>query len=223
MKTVVVGVFDDPSDARRVLRQLAASPLDLRGISVLHRDPEMQRAVMVEAGLPADRTMIMSAFIGAVLGAAIGAMADAALAMRAAESLAVPDQAGGPLGPVLAAAAGGLIGALAGAFFGVLSSPLRIPPGHQAVLAAALEAGATSVVVQVDSLPTARAISDLFRASGSRDLAPPLPEGAITSGDPAGSAAPVAGEDKAAGPMDEGQADALFRPRPADLPDSRQT
>ena len=49
MKTVVLGVFDEVEDARRVLAQLADSPLDLAAVEVVHAEPAFQQALAEES------------------------------------------------------------------------------------------------------------------------------------------------------------------------------
>jgi hypothetical protein len=166
VKTVVIGVFDEPEGARRVLHQLADSPLDLRSVSVLHRDANLQAALSEDAGLPQDRSLGVLVLVGAVLGAAAGAWLGAPHGVQAIAGL---------LGPALAGALGALIGAALAAVFGTLLEPLGVPPEHQQALSGAIDAGATGVIVQTHSVPTARAISDLFHSAGARDLglAPP--------------------------------------------------
>jgi hypothetical protein len=56
---------------------------------------------------------------------------------------------------------------------------VRLPAAQSGAVIAAIDAGATAVVVQTDKLPTARAIQDLFQDAGSRVLpgTDDLPEG----------------------------------------------
>jgi uncharacterized membrane protein len=153
--TLVVGVFDAALDAGQVLRQLAASPLDLHDVVVLHRDGELQSQLRREAGVPPDRAPLAAAVLGALLGAAIGVIATEYLPA---------------LGLALNAAVGGVLGAVATTVGSIAMSPLRIPPEHREELARAVEAGASIVIVRADGLPTASAIGDLFLASGARSL-----------------------------------------------------
>lgn len=156
MKTVVLGLFDDLEDARRVLGQLATSPLDLSAIEVVRRDVASQSALTHEAGLGGRRAPWAAVLAGGLLGATAGALAGQ-----------------GPLaslGPLLAMAAGLIVGAIAGAALAGFSDTLRVPPAHAGEMLEAVQAGATAIVVRTDNLPTARAIGDLFTACGSRDL-----------------------------------------------------
>jgi len=158
MKTVVLGLFDELDDARRVLDQLASSPLDLGGVEVIRRDVASQMALAADAGLRGRRGPWAAIVAGALLGATAGALVGQ-----------------GPLsslGPLLALAAGLLLGALAGAALAGFSDTLRVPPEHAEATLHAVESGATAIVVRTDNLPTARAIGDLFRACGSRALEP---------------------------------------------------
>lgn len=156
MKTVVLGLFDDIDDARRVLGQLASSPLDLSTIEVVRRDVASQAELTREAGLGGRRAPWAALLAGALLGATAGALAGQ-----------------GPLaslGPLLSLAAGLIIGTVVGAALAGFSDTLRVPPAHAGEMLEAVEAGATAIVVRTDNLPTARAIGDLFTASGSREL-----------------------------------------------------
>jgi len=157
MKTVVLGLFDDLDDARRVLGQLVATPLDLGAVEVVRRDVASQAELTAEAGLRARRGPWAAILAGALLGATAGALAGQ-----------------GPLaslGPLLAMAAGLIAGALIGVAMASISDTLRVPSVHADEMLAAVEDGATAIVVRTDNLPTARAIGDLFRACGSRELA----------------------------------------------------
>ena len=156
MKTVVLGLFDDLDGARRVLAQLAASPLDMEAVEVIHADSAVQGALAAEAGLPPARAVPTAGVFGALLGGALGALAGT-----------------GPLaavGQLLATAAGALVGGAVGLAAGAFSTNLRLPPVHTAAVLEALQSGATVLVVRTDNLPTARAIRDLFQACGSREL-----------------------------------------------------
>ncbi|MFN8423597.1 MAG: hypothetical protein U0470_09535 [Anaerolineae bacterium] len=186
MKTVVLGLFDDLETARRVLNQLAASPLDLDQISVVHGDLETQRNLAREAGLPAHRSPLAGMIFGTLVGAAIGYIAGAALA---------PDV----LGPLMSIALGAMLGAIGGAAMGALSETVRVPRVHQLEVLQAIAEGATALIVRSDNLPTARAVGDLFRVSGSRELSPldpgPAPAPSEDDGDdsPAETVEPVTG------------------------------
>lgn len=163
MKTVVLGLFDEREDARRVLAHLAASPLDLEAIQVLSADIDLQRALAEEAGLPPRRSARTGLVIGAILGGFTGLV------------LGLPAVGAGwrivtALGPLLLMAAGTLLGALAGVLAGALSHGLRLPPEHAEAVLEALDEGATVLLVDTENLPTARALSDLFLLQGARAL-----------------------------------------------------
>lgn len=158
MKTVVVGLFDEIEPARRVLIQLATTPLDVDSIEVVHADPEVQAALSGEAGLPKSRAMPLAAIAGACLGGALGALAGNGWLAA--------------LGPLLATALGVLVGGALGLLVGALSVKLAIPPEHLDELTAAIGQGATALIVRTHNLTTARAIGDLFAAAGSRALSP---------------------------------------------------
>ena len=203
-RTLVVGLFDDEVAVRHVLRQLAESPLDLRDVSVLHRNGDVQRSLREEAGVPSDRTVPMAALLGALVGSVLGILA----------SNMIP-----ALGPALNAAVGGVLGAVIAVLGAVVTSPLKIPPEHRAGLAEAIDAGATVVIVRAEGAPTAEAIGDLFRASGARDLGYTLPAGPVQ--ETAGTSSIVPGTPHAVGDGDGGLIDAsiasvpeedLFRP-----------
>ena len=183
MTTVVLGLFDDLDTARRVLNQLAASPLDLDQISVVHGDLDTQRGLAREAGLPAHRGPMAGVVAGALIGAALGYYAGTALAPEA-------------VGWLLALALGAVIGALVGGALGAISETVRVPKVHQAEVLQAIGEGATALVVRSDSLPTARAVGDLFRVAGSRELSPLGPPAPQTDAeDPAAAAAAVEAEE----------------------------
>lgn len=185
MKTVVLGLFDELDDARRVLGQLASSPLDLGGVEVIRRDVASQMALTTDAGIRARRGPWAAIVAGALLGATAGALAGQ-----------------GPLaslGPLLSLAAGVVVGALAGAAASGFSDTLRVPPELAETMLAAVETGATAIVVRTDNLPTARAIGDLFKACGSRALSladEPEPD------EPSADAAPMGA---LAAPADHGE------------------
>ena len=161
MKTVILGLFDDVDDARRVLTQLAASPLDLSAVEVVHAQPNVQRALAVEAGVPPARAVPTSlatgALVGGLVGWILGASPDLPISLAA-------------LGPLLAAALGLLVGAVGGGAVAAVAEVIRLPEGHAAEVTQAVDDGATAVIVRTDNLPTARAIRDLFRAGGARSL-----------------------------------------------------
>lgn len=209
MKTVVLGLFDDLETARRVLNQLAASPLDLDQISVVHGDLDTQRSLAREAGLPAHRSPLAGTVAGALAGAALGGYAGATL---------VPES----VGWLLAMALGAVLGAAAGAALGALSETVRVPKAHQAEVLTALEGGATALIVRSESLPTARAVGDLFRVAGSRELSPlgPVPAAAAGAGPDLATAADALVTAGGETVLDEGVvAEPLgeaFAPAPAD-------
>lgn len=156
MKTTVFGLFDEMADARRVLEQLVGSPLDLDGITVLHRDADTQRALRCQVGLPLRRTLGKASLVGALVGAAAGAA-------LGADALA-------GLGPLLAAGLGLPIGAALGAAAAAVSDDTRLPRSISEELLAAVLEGATLVSVRTAGAPTAHAVRDLFEAGGSRLL-----------------------------------------------------
>jgi hypothetical protein len=165
MKTTVMGVFPHEADARRVMSQLVASTLDLDAIRVLHKQPEVQRAMAAEAGLPADRSVPAGTVTGALLGGAIGF----GLGLT-------PDLPLAQVGPLFLGALGLLAGGVAGGVLGGLTDALPVPREQLPELTESVDGGATVVLVRTDSLPTARAIRDLFQAAGS-DLLAPVPAG----------------------------------------------
>ncbi|MFN2252234.1 MAG: hypothetical protein ACK2UL_09990, partial [Anaerolineae bacterium] len=113
MKNVVFGLFDELDDARRVLRQLADSPLDLDAVQIVHADPDVQHQLATEIGLPRDRAMATGVLVGGLLGAAVGAYSGNGWLA--------------PLGPLLAAAGGSIVGAVAGALGGAMLETVRLP------------------------------------------------------------------------------------------------
>lgn len=181
MKTVVVGVFDQLADAGRVIAQLAASPLDMDTVQVVHSEAAVQERLSAEAGLPPRRAALSTLLAGAALGGLAGfwfggglAAADAA---EGATAL-LPN-----LGPLPGLALGLVLGAALGLLAALFGERTEIPEQHRAGLLQALREGATVVTVRTENLPTARAIGDLFRAGGSR-LMPDVsaPSGAASEG-----------------------------------------
>ncbi|MFN2114310.1 MAG: hypothetical protein ACK2T6_01255 [Anaerolineae bacterium] len=163
MKNVVFGLFDELDDARRVLRQLADSPLDLDAVQIVHADPDVQHQLATEIGLPRDRAMATGVLVGGLLGAAVGAYSGNGWLA--------------PLGPLLAAAGGSIVGAVAGALGGAMLETVRLPDASRGEIVAAIDDGGTAILVRTANLPTARAISDLFHAGGSRRLSAVDPTG----------------------------------------------
>lgn len=156
MKTSVIGLFDEVDDARRVLDQLVGSPLDLGAIQVVSGDPQLERRLRSESGLPHRNEVMAGLVAGALLGAVLGAIA--------AENAMI--KAG--LGTILSAAAGILIGVVVGGLVGASLGRLRLPEGQDEMVISALDEGATAIVVRTENVPTARAIRDLFQSAGSR-------------------------------------------------------
>lgn len=197
MKTVVVGVFDQLTDAGRVIAQLAASPLDMDSVQVVHADTRVQERLAAEAGLPTRRAAGSLVAVGALLGALVGFWAGGGFG--AAETPALIG-----LGPLPSLAGGLLLGAILGLLAGVFGERTEIPLQDREGLLVALGDGATVVAVRTENLPTARAIGDLFRAGGSRilDGGPPPRRAAPASGRPPASAA--TGDMPFGLPLDEG-------------------
>ncbi len=198
MKTVVLGLFDQIDDARRVLAHLAALPLDMDAIQVVHPDPDTQRRMAAEANLPPRQGLRNGAVLGALLGAALGFMASS-------PGMGGPLPLVAGLGPLLTLAAGAVLGGVLGAVGGAMSETVRLPEAHQQAVIDALSAGATVVMVHTESLPTAKALGDLFRDSGSRVL-PALAEaeagaGPGGTGPAAGARTGAAGWSATAGPV----------------------
>lgn len=188
MKTTVMGVFPRLEDGQRVLGQLVASTLDLDAIRVLHKDPVTQRALAGEAGLPADRSVVAGLGAGALLGGAAGFFVGLT-GLTLAQA-----------GPLFLGALGLLLGGAAGAALSAMTDALPVPRAQLPELAEIVDRGATVVLVRTDSLPTARAIRDLFQANGSEVLTPVDDEDVIeeistppeAAADPLPSLAPAA-------------------------------
>lgn len=184
MKTVVVGVFDQLADAGRVIAQLAASPLDMDSVQVVHADTRVQERLAAEAGLPTRRAagsfLVVGALLGALIGFWLGGGFDGPATIEIADQGAATGGYLG-LGPLPSMAAGILLGAALGLLAGVFGERTEIPPGFREGLLEALVDGATVVAVRTENLPTARAIGDLFRAGGSRILdGSPSPRPAVS-------------------------------------------
>jgi uncharacterized membrane protein len=161
MSTTVLGVFPLLEDVERVLAQLVGSTLDRDTIRVLHKDPAMQCAMSNAAGLPENRTVVAGLWAGAVLGGAAGFLAGMTPILPFAQA-----------GPFFLAALGLVLGAAVGAAVSAMADALPVPPEQLPELVEIVDRGATVVLVRTESLPTARAIRDLFRANGSEVLAP---------------------------------------------------
>ncbi len=156
MKTSVIGLFDEVDDARRVLSQLVGSPLDLGAIHVVSADPDLERQLRSDSGLPHRSGVVAGIAAGALLGAVLGAIA--------AQNPSVAAR----LGTVLAVAAGILIGLISGAVAGASVGRLHLPEDQDETVLEALQEGATVILVRTENVPTARAIRDLFQSGGSR-------------------------------------------------------
>jgi len=162
----VLGLFDELDAARGVLEQLAGSPLDLDSIEIVSADLDLQARLSREFGLQRRRPAAAAGLAGAVAGGMTGFLLGSDLLSA--------------LGPLLSTAAGILAGGAGGVGSGLLAETVRIPSEHEEQVLAAVEAGAISVIVRTPNIPTARAIGDLFRAAGSRQLdAPTNGAGAI--------------------------------------------
>ena len=200
MKTVVLGLFDDVEQAGGVLAQLAGSPLDLETIEVVSHDLDAQRALASEYGLQTGRRGVGTAVgLCAMLGAVGGYILGGSVLIS--------------LGPLLSVAGGLLLGAGAGLALGLLSETVRVPDAHSDAVLAAIDQGATAVVVRTANVPTARAIGDLFRAGGSRVLDPPATK-ASQSAVPAQTSDVIAIDDSPRQQANDGQGDdeLLFAP-----------
>src|SRR5262245_12471504 len=138
MKTVVVGVFDQLPAAEHVIAQLAASPLDMDSIQVVHADTAVQTGLIQGAGLPPRRAALSSLFLGAVLGAAAGFWLSGGMG----------GEAWIEVGALLGAAGGLVLGALAGLAAGLLGERTEIPAADRQLLLGALAEGATVVTVR---------------------------------------------------------------------------
>ncbi len=187
MKTVVVGVFDQLADAGRVIAQLAASPLDMDTVQVVHSEAAVQERLSAEAGLPPRRAALSTLLAGAALGGLAGFWFGGGLAAADAADGAtalLPN-----LGPLPGLALGLVLGAAFGLLAALFGERTEIPEQHRAGLLQALREGATVVTVRTENLPTARAIGDLFRAGGSRLLPDGSAPGAAAS---EGGGGPVA-------------------------------
>lgn len=213
MKTVVVGVFDQLTDAGRVIAQLAASPLDMDTVQVVHAQAGVQERLSAEAGLPPRRAALSTLLAGAALGALAGFWmgggfvgADASADASAGSAAILPG-----LGPLPGLALGLVLGAALGLLAALFGERTEIPEEHREGLLQALQEGATVLTVRTENLPTARAIGDLFRAGGSRLLEGPAAQAAPGAPPPALRAA-EAGSPTADAPANPPPSHAAFVP-----------
>ena len=166
MAKTVVGLFDNPSDAERVIQSLVDSGFSRDDISLVANNAD-NRYNNVAGNTDTDRSSTASeAGKGAEGGAIVGGVAGllAGLGM-----VAIPG-----IGPVLAAGwlattlAGAGIGAVAGGLIGSLVS-LGIPNEHAHIYAEGVRRGGSLVVVRTDDA-RAETAADILRDNGAIDV-----------------------------------------------------
>src|SRR4051794_19104065 len=141
MANTILGIFDDPADARRAVETLRDGPLQLRDVSIVSRATESSAA----SSSPDDVSAGQGAAIGAVWGGLVGLTA-----------LLIPG-----VGPFVAFGALGaaLTGAVTGAVVGGISAALidfsGIPEAEARGYEEQLRAGKTLVAVKARDEDTA--------------------------------------------------------------------
>lgn len=153
MKTVVA-LFDNLSDAQRVVRELVDEGIDRDRISLIAGDPDRRYAGDLERGTAATREADDSTE-GAATGAVIGGLGGALIGIGA---LAIPG-----IGPVVAAGPliAGLIGAGVGAAVGGLVGALidaGVPEDYADYYAEGVRRGSTLVAVEAEEAAADRIV-----------------------------------------------------------------
>src|SRR5581483_9504158 len=153
MANTILGLFDNPLDARRAMEQIRDSDLKTHDVSIISR--------ATESGAPISSVDDVSAGEGAAVGAVWGGLVGLA-------ALLIPG-----VGPFIALGALGaaLTGAVTGAVVGGISAALidfgDIPEAEAREYEAKVHAGQTLVAVKVDDENTAEARRMLVAAGAN--------------------------------------------------------
>jgi uncharacterized membrane protein len=158
MKTVVA-LFDNFSDAQRVVRELVDEGIDRDRISLIAGDSEGRYAADLDRHRAADRTADDSTE-GAATGAVIGGIGGALIGIGA---LAIPGV--GPVvaaGPLIAGLVGAGVGAAVGGLVGALIDA-GVPEEQAGYYAEGVRRGSTLVSVETDETMTDRVVGIFSR------------------------------------------------------------
>jgi stress response protein YsnF/uncharacterized membrane protein len=165
MAKTVVGLFDNPTEAERVIQSLVDSGFSRDDISLVANNSDNRYGNTVDT-TGTDHPVANEAGKGAEGGAIVGGVAGLLAGLGL---VAIPG-----IGPVLAAGwiattlAGAGVGAIAGGLIGSLVS-LGIPDEHAHVYAEGVRRGGSLVVVRTDDA-RAEAAADILRDNGAIDV-----------------------------------------------------
>jgi len=175
MATTILGIFDDPSAARRAMEDLRDSPLELEDVSIITRATEHGEAVSDEDHLSAGQ----GAAIGAVWGGLVGLTA-----------LLIPGI--GPFiagGALFAALTGAATGAIVGGIAGALMDRVGISEEEARQYEQMVQQGKTLIAVKAHD-EDASQVRRILASEGADEVhdgytdAPPA-RAAVTSTTPA--------------------------------------
>src|SRR5215210_8323827 len=166
MSKTVIGLMDNISEAREVVKDLVASGINRDDIGFManqkHAVPESAHLNEGEGSRPAS-----GALTGAGTGAALGGIAGLALAFA---PLAIPGI--GPIlaaGPIAAALTGAGIGAVAGGLIGGLTN-LGVPEEEAHYYAEGVRRGGILVTVAAETDSEAETAVNVMRRHGAVDI-----------------------------------------------------
>lgn len=162
MAKVVIGVFDDVSDARNVVRELSDAGFDRQDISIMARRGKDEGVATHEPGYEG----ASGAATGAGVGATIGGIGGLLVGLGA---FAIPGV--GPIvgaGWLAATIAGAGAGALAGGLIGALADA-GVPEEHAHYYAESIRRGSTLIAVNARDEMADRA-AGIMRAHGAVDI-----------------------------------------------------
>src|SRR5689334_6442972 len=155
MTTTVLGIFDDPSAARRAMEDLRDSPLELDDVSIITRATEHGEPVSDEDHLSPGQ----GAAIGAVWGGLVGLTA-----------LLIPGI--GPFiagGALFAALTGAATGAIVGGIAGALMDRIGIPEEEARQYEQMVQQGKTLVAVKARN-EDASQVRQILAAEGADEV-----------------------------------------------------
>jgi uncharacterized protein (TIGR02271 family) len=170
MDQTVVGLFDNLSDAQRVVKDLVDAGFSRDRISLVAGDAANEYSKYVNKGTTTTTTDDVTAGEGAGFGAVVGALTGIIAGLGA---LAIPGI--GPVlaaGPLLAAATGGAVGAVAGAATGGVVAGLvktGVPEEDAQYYAEGIRRGGTLVTVHAPE-NMARKAYDIMNRDGAVNI-----------------------------------------------------